>query len=184
MIGITLTSDQVRAAPAEVRQWIEREVIAALGLPLRPSEEEAKAPQQIAACSVEDVAAILSQIQGVLPAVNVLFELGRQGAMIPQTRVGAFRLIDIAHHTRLQNIAQVVSCLDLITELLRRVRGDASAMFCGFDREGHCFVDLETQRSIFRLWQSVIANQQLAADQQPPQPPAPPFGGPQATAPK
>jgi len=167
MIGITLTADQVRAAPAEVRQWIEREVIAALGLPLPPPRGDAAPEPQLASCSQDEVAAILAQIQGVLPAVNVLFELGRHGAMIPQSRVGAFRLIDIAHHTRLQNVAQVVTCLDLITEALRRVRGDAGAVFCGFDREGHCFVDLDTQRNIFRLWQNVIAGQKLATERQP-----------------
>ena len=32
MIGITLTTDQIRNAPPQVRQWIEHEVIAALGL--------------------------------------------------------------------------------------------------------------------------------------------------------
>jgi len=32
MIGITLTSEQIRSAPKEVRQWVEHEVIAALGL--------------------------------------------------------------------------------------------------------------------------------------------------------
>jgi hypothetical protein len=32
MIGITLTTDQIRAAPADVRQWIEHQVIASLGL--------------------------------------------------------------------------------------------------------------------------------------------------------
>jgi hypothetical protein len=177
MIGITLTADQLRAAPAEVRQWIEREVIAALGLPVQPSRAEAAVEPQLASCSVDEVAAILAQIQGVLPAVNVLFELGRQGAMIPQTGVGAFRLIDIAHHTRLQNIAQVITCLDLITEALRRVRGDANAAFCGFDRDGHCFVDVDTQRNIFRLWQNVIAGQRLAAGRQPAatDPPVPPF---------
>ena len=31
MIGITLTTDQIRNAPAEVRQWIEHEVIASSG---------------------------------------------------------------------------------------------------------------------------------------------------------
>ena len=32
MIGITLTTDQIRNAPAEVRRWIEHEVIASLGI--------------------------------------------------------------------------------------------------------------------------------------------------------
>ena len=33
MIGITLSSEQIRAAPADVRRWIEREVMTSLGLP-------------------------------------------------------------------------------------------------------------------------------------------------------
>jgi hypothetical protein len=32
MIGITLTTDQIRTAPADVRQWIEHQVIVSLGL--------------------------------------------------------------------------------------------------------------------------------------------------------
>ncbi len=32
MIGITLTTDQIRNAPPDVRRWIEHEVIASLGL--------------------------------------------------------------------------------------------------------------------------------------------------------
>src|SRR5579862_4906871 len=41
MIGITLTTDQIRSAPKEVRQWIEHQVIASLGL-----ASEAPAPVQ------------------------------------------------------------------------------------------------------------------------------------------
>ncbi|MFZ2156148.1 MAG: hypothetical protein WAV72_08525 [Bradyrhizobium sp.] len=32
MVGITLSSEQIRTAPAEVRRWIEREVMTSLGL--------------------------------------------------------------------------------------------------------------------------------------------------------
>jgi len=99
MIGITLSSEQIRTAPAEVRRWIEAEVSASLGL---PAPAVAKKPQQgqLAACSAEEVAAILAQVQGVLPVVNVLFEFGRRGAVIGPSRVEAFRLLDIAQHTR------------------------------------------------------------------------------------
>jgi hypothetical protein len=168
MTGIALDSEQIRTAPAEVRQWIEREVIASLG-----SHGGAQAPAtkvdephegHLASCNTSEVAAILGQIQGVLPAVNVFFELGRQGTMIPQSRVEAFRLLDIAHHTRLQNVEQVTACLNTINEALGRVRGDAGATFCGFDPQGHCYVALETQQSILQLWQNVISSQQLSVD--------------------
>jgi hypothetical protein len=164
MIGITLTSEQIRTAPPEVRQWIEREVMTSLGQPSHSADDNKPHGEHLAACSEEEAAAVLSQIQGVLPAVNVFFELGRQGAIFGQPGIEAFRLLDIAHHTRLQDVAQVVACLEIIGQAFSRVSGDTSARFCGFDREGHCFIALETQQNILRLWQNVIANQQLAPD--------------------
>ena len=178
MIGITLSSEQVRMAPAEARQWIERQVLASLGLPVRPANVEPR-QEQLASCSADEVAAILSQIQSVLPAVNVFFEFGRPGIAIPQSRVEAFRLIDIAHNARLPNVAQVMACIDIINEALARVRGDDNVTFCGFDQEGHCFVALETQQNILQLWQTVVAGQQLAArDQAAPQAPPSPGASP------
>lgn len=165
MIGITLTTDQVRSAPAPVRQWIEHEVIAALGIPenagaaVTPPER----PPHLVDCSPEETAAILSQIQGLLPAVNVFFEFGRPGISYGQPPAVALSLVDILHHTRLQNIGQVLSCLDAINQALAQVRGDPSAKFCGFDNEGHCFVTQATQQNVARLWQDVIASQQAAA---------------------
>jgi hypothetical protein len=166
MIGITLSSEQIRTAPPEIRQWIEREVMTSLGQPSQPAEASKPHGEHLAACGEEEVAAILSQIHGVLPAVNVFFEFGRQGAIFGQPRIEAFRLLDIAHHTRLANVAQVVACLDIINQAFSRVCGDATAKFCGFDREGHCFIAMETQQSILHLWQKVIASQQLTVNDQ------------------
>lgn len=166
MIGITLSSEQIRAAPADIRRWIEREVSASLGLQAARVGADEQHGEQLAVCSAEEAAALLSQIQGVLPAVNVFFEFGREGAVVGSSHVEAFRLLDIAHHTRLQNIAQVIACLDIINQALCRIRGDVNARFCAFDEEGHCFIAQDTQQSILRLWQSVIANHQLASDDQ------------------
>ena len=96
---------------------------------------------------------MLAQIQGVLPVVNVFFELGRQGAIFGQPNIEAFRLLDIAHHTRLPDVTQVVACLDIINQAFSNACGDATAQFCGLDREGHCFIAMETQQNILRLWQ-------------------------------
>lgn len=175
MVGITLSSEQIRTAPPDVRRWIEREVMTSLGQQPLSADDAERHREHLAACSEDDVAAILSQIQGVLPAVNVLFEFGRQGAIFGQPNIEAFRLLDIAHHTRLQNVAQVMACLDIINQAFSRVSGDASAKFCGFDREGHCFIALETQQSILRVWRKIVASQQLEfGDQEAPAaPPAP-----------
>ena len=165
MIGITLTTDQIRNAPPEVRRWIEHEVIASLGIAADAPATPSPTPTQTAhlvACSAEEAAGILTQIQGMMPAVNVFFEFGRPGISFGQPAVMAFRLIDILHHTRLENIGQVMACLDLINQALSQVRRDPSARFCGFDNEGHCLIAPETQASIASLWQNVIANQQPA----------------------
>jgi len=161
MIGITLTTDQIRSAPPEVRRWIEHEVIASLGL-AADAPAAPVAPAQTAhlvAASAEEAAAMLSQIQGLMPAMNVFFEFGRPGISIGQPAVMTFRLIDILHHTRLQNIEQVMMCLEMINNALAQVRHDPSARFCGFDNEGHCIIAPDTQRNIAALWHSVIANQ-------------------------
>lgn len=71
MIGITLTTDQIRNAPAPVRQWIEQEVIASLGLVPRAPAAPPPQAAHLVACSAEDAAGVLQRIHAVLPAVNV-----------------------------------------------------------------------------------------------------------------
>jgi hypothetical protein len=161
MIGITLTSEQIRSAPAEVRRWIEREVMTSLSL--QPPSADGGQPhgEHLAVCRPEEAEAVLAQIQGVLPVVNVFFELGRQGAIFGQPNIEAFRLLDIAHHTRLPDVGQVVACLDIINQAFSNACGDVTAKLCGLDREGHCFIGLETQQNILRLWHKVIARHAL-----------------------
>jgi len=161
VIGITLTSEQIRNAPVEVRRWIEQEVMTSMGH--QAGSDDQSGGGRLAACNEQQVTAILSQIQGVLPAVNVFFEFGRQGAALGQSNVEAFRLLDIAHHTRLQNIRQVIACLDIISEAFGRVCDDPDTAFCGFDREGRCFITQETQMSILNVWKTIVANQELLA---------------------
>ncbi len=164
MIGITLTSDHIRAAPPEVRRWIEREVMASLGQQTPPAVEAHS--QHLAVCNAAQAEAVLAQIQGVLPVVNVFFELGRQGAIFGQPNIEAFRLLDIAHHTRLPGVDQVIACLDIINQAFSNACGDVTARFCALDREGHCFIAMETQQNILQLWQKTIARQQLSLEEE------------------
>ena len=164
MIGITLTSEQIRAAPPEVRQWVEREVMASFGQQSRPAEEPHS--EHLAVCSQAQAGTVLAQIQAVLPVVNVFFELGRQGAIFGQPNIEAFRLLEIAHHTRLPDVNQVVACLDIINLAFSNACGDVTARFCALDREGHCYIALETQQNILRLWDKLIARQQLVLSEE------------------
>jgi hypothetical protein len=72
-----------------------------------------------------------------------------------------FRLAEILRHTRLESVAQVIECLDVITDSLRHVRQDPEAMFCAIDREGRCFVAESTSHSVLTLWQGIVASRGL-----------------------
>ncbi|HVS77566.1 MAG TPA: hypothetical protein VHE11_11570 [Steroidobacteraceae bacterium] len=161
MMSITLSAEQIRRAPPDVRRWIEQEVAASLGFQA-PSTAAQRRPAQLAGCSHDELAAVLSLIQGIFPAVNVFFELGRKGTSFAQDRLEAYRLSDIQHHTRLQSPEQVMSCLELINESLHRIRGSAAASFFGVDGD-YCFVAAETQRNIRRLWLELIGQGKPAA---------------------
>ncbi len=161
MIGITLSSEQIRSAPAEVRQWIEHEIATSLGFHAQAADSQRRIGQ-LASCSHEELAAMLSLIQGVFPAVNVFFELGRKGMGVAQDRLEAYRISDIQHHTRLQSAEQVLACLNLINDSFHRVRAATSAPFYGTDGD-YCLVATETQRNIRRLWFELIGRDEVAA---------------------
>lgn len=172
MVGITLTPEQIRSAPHEVRHWLEQELAASLGL--RPRRPDADQPRRdhLVACSADDATAILRLIRNMLPVVNVFFELGRQGASFAREGLEAFRLTDIAHHTRLQSIGQVIACLDLINQAMQQVRGDADATLYAIDQYGDCFIAMQTQQSILQAWLQVVAGQVLDAARSPSERPA------------
>lgn len=162
MIGITLSPEQIRNAPAEVRQWIEHEIASSLGLGPQAADATATSGEQLAACSYDELVALLPLIQGVFPAVNVFFELGRQSAGQVQEGIEAYRLTDLQHHTRLQSTEQVISCLAYIDEALHRVRGAADASFYGLNG-GYCFIAAQTQQNIRRLWVELLGRGEAAA---------------------
>lgn len=167
MIGITLTTDQIRSAPKEVRQWIEHQVIASLGLAAdAPAPRPAQAAQ-LAILNEDEAAAVLQQVRGMLPAANVFFEFARPGVSYGQPPMMSFRLIDILNHTKLQNIGQVMTCLEALDQAVAGLRGDPSLRFCGFDNEGHCFVAPQTQAAVAALWHEVIASQQRNPNPEP-----------------
>jgi hypothetical protein len=112
---------------------------------------------ELVALKIEEAATVLSLIQGTLPVTNVFFELGREGISVEGDGLTAFRLTDILRHTRLQTLEQVIACLDAINAAARRIRGDSHAAFYGLDNQGHCFIATQTQHSILRVWQKIIA---------------------------
>ena len=160
MLGIGLSPEQIRAAPPEVRRWLEHELAVSLGLnpPALPITQPSSS--RLAACTPEEAAQVLSLIQGMLPVVHVFFELGREGAA-PGEGIEAFRLADIVRHTRLAAPDQVLSCLEVLDQAVQRVRNDPGAIFHAVDERGYCLVAAQTQRSIGAIWQQLVAQREL-----------------------
>ena len=159
MLGISLTAEQIRAAPPEVRHWLEQQLA---GL-FSPVAEEAghAAPRHVALLGAGDAQAVLEQIEDILPVVTVFFELGRESASVPTQGLRVFRLAEVLRHTRLESVAQVIECLDVINDAFRHVRRDPEALICAVDRDGRCFVSEATSHSILVLWQGIVASRGL-----------------------
>ncbi len=162
MVGITLSSEQIRTAPADVRMWIEHEVVTSLGLQVRQTDYQTGL-EDLTICSLDELLDIFSSIQNVVPAVHVLFELGRKGTSFAEGKLEAYRLPDIQHHVHLQNVGQVTACLELINRSLHRVRGTTDSMLCVVEN-GFCIVATETQENLLRLWQQLIGRADVATD--------------------
>jgi hypothetical protein len=160
MIGITLSAEQVRAAPSEVRRWIEHEIVVAFG-PAVPQPQAEDLTTRLIGCNPDEAAQMLELVQGILPVANVFFELGREAASAPVHGLRAFQLADIARHARLSSPQQVVECLDVLTNALRRVRGDAQAQFYVLDDHGHCLIAEPTMRGVLHVWQGIVSRHAL-----------------------
>jgi hypothetical protein len=158
MAGVTLTADEIKAAPPEVRRWLEQEIVRAFGVQSAPAPAGAPA---LIGCNVEEAREMLALVQGMLPVVSVLFELGREAASVAVHGLRAFRIADILRHARLQSPDQVIQCLNVLTQALRRARGDETAAFFALDDQGHCLVAEATMRSVLRLWQELVAERSL-----------------------
>jgi hypothetical protein len=157
MVGITLSAEQIQQAPLEVRRWLEQQISSSLGL-YRP-DPTLRAPQRhLVGCDVETARTILSMINGLLPVVNVFFELGRDPIATSPQGLRALSLGDMARHARLQPAEQVTGCLKVIDEAMQRASNAPDAMLTALDGEGHCLVADVTARSILALWQEIVAS--------------------------
>lgn len=159
MIGITLSLEQIRAAPPEVRRWIEKELASSLGLLAQVERQSHPARSELAACSREEALGLFELIKGDYLACQVFFELGRgaedNGSPHP---LHALSIAEIMRHTRIHS-SELQRSLTVINQALQQLRRDPNVGLFGFDEEGHCYVHQETHRSIGRLWQEFVASQ-------------------------
>ncbi|HEX2939859.1 MAG TPA: hypothetical protein VHO91_02355 [Rhodopila sp.] len=172
MVGITLSPEQVRTAPPEVRHWLELQIADALGLQ-RSAPPVEGVPHHLVGCDVAEARAVLAQVRTMLPVVSVFFELARDPAIMTPQGLRVLHVEDMMRHTRLQAPTDVAACLEAINQALRRVSGDPDATMTALDNAGHCLVPDVTARSILAVWQEIVSAHDAAASQQMPvEPPA------------
>jgi hypothetical protein len=156
MVGIVISEEQLRRAPADVRAWLQQEIANAWGgappVPQPPTSH-------LAGCTLAEAGAILSLIEGFLPVVTTFFALGRDHAMPAGQGLRALRMADLLRQTHLQGVENVTACLDMINQALQRVRSDPGAMLTALDDRDHCILADETAQNIMTLWQDIAARQ-------------------------
>lgn len=160
MVGITLSPEQIRSAPPEVRQWLEQEIARSLGLHPQSETVVADAPH-LAACSPQEAMAIYTSIRGLLPVVNVFFELGRDTARNSEDGIEVFRLADMLRHTRLPDLERLVACLQVIDNAFHQIRNEDDEALFILDPRGYCIVTVTTQQSVLAVWTQEIAAKQF-----------------------
>jgi hypothetical protein len=156
MISFAFTSDDLKTAPAEVRQWVLAHVeadLAALAAVAPPTP--AHAPT-LAACTPEEAVRLFELLNGDFPTTRVLIELARETPFGEATApYHAISLGNLMRHTRLEDSA-LISCLNTINRAFQQVRRDPEATLFGFDQANHVYIHQETRRSIHNLWQELV----------------------------
>ena len=165
MIGYCLSLDQLRAAPPEVRRWIEREVAASLTALSGPPHELAQQhAASLAACLPEEALQIFELIKGDFLLSQVFFELARDTPANPALApLHAIDVGDLLRHTRIPDGDRLADYFEAINQAFRAIRNDPEASLFGFDPQGHVFIHETTRRSIRQVWERLVAARAAAA---------------------
>ena len=154
MISFTFSLEQLKAAPSEVRRWVEHEIGAARGLLGRldhdPSQVHSAA---LAACTPEEALQIFELIKDNFLLSQVFFELAREttaGRTAPPLH--ALNISELLRHTRLSDGDGLADCFTAINQVFQAVRNDREAALFGFDQYGHVYIHESTHYSMRRAW--------------------------------
>ena len=163
MVGLVLSTEQVRAAPPEVREWIKGLIDAELAGAFAPHRE---APATLASLSVPEAAAIAGRIQGDFLTLQLFFEIGREApAGAPQPpHLHRAAIADIVRHVRLPSPDRFGAAIEAIQDAFHQVRGDPQAALFGFDQRGGIYVHENTQRAIHAVWERLVGAQPVNAE--------------------
>jgi hypothetical protein len=145
-----------------------------LGAPLERTEPPRTT---LAACTLEEAAAVLERIRSDYVSTQVFFELGREApvGMLNQGQLFRVSLPSIARHCRVRNFEHLTTCLETITGAFREVRRDPEASLFALDQRGGLYVHEVIHHNIAKLWHQLVLGEAGQAAIQPGRPmqPAP-----------
>jgi hypothetical protein len=156
MVHLLLSSEELKTAPAEVKNWL-RSLLLENGfdsIPERPIESG------LAKLSTEEASLVLDRIRNDYIACQVFFELGRDSPA-ERTPVGELHrtaITELVRHARLGSAEQLTACLERILEAFQAVRRDPSANLFAFDQAGNLYVHAMTHQSIKTVWQAIVTS--------------------------
>src|SRR5690242_9705688 len=135
MVGITLSPEQVRGAPPEVRRWLEQQIAESLGFRRPPAAVQPS--RHLIGCDLETLRAVFGTIQNVPPVATVFLELSREPAPLAQQGLRVLHVDDMVRHCRLGAPGQVIACLRALDQALKSVTGDPDAVLTVVDSNEH-----------------------------------------------
>ncbi len=170
MTSFTFSAEQVRSAPPEVRRWMENEIARALGSQLHSEHDPSKMQAgALAAATVDEVAQIFNLISGNFLLTQVFFELARETPLAPGLpSLHGLNLNDMRRHLQLDDVHQLLECLNVINQALQQVRNDAPATLFARDEQGHIYIHESSYQNIRKLRERLITEHSSAAQPQPP----------------
>jgi hypothetical protein len=165
MIGIVLSSEQVKAAPPVVRDWLEQQVAADFSpavilAPRRPAgrAESEVDPSGIATCSLAEVMQIFERIRHDSAACSVFLDFGREPVdTLHASSLYALDLSEIIGDTGIAEQGRLAASLNLINAALQALRGDPEARLLAIDAQARCYVHELTHRALHLLRQDLLA---------------------------
>ena len=170
MTSFTFSLEQLKAAPPEVRRWVEHEIGAALGALSRFDHDASQVHSSaLAACTPEEALQVFEAIKDNFLLSQVFFELAREtpaGRAAPPLR--ALNIGELLRHTRLSHGDRLAVCLTAINQVFQTVRNDPAAALFVFDQYGHVYIHESTHHSVRRVWEQLFVSDQQPASQTPP----------------
>ncbi|HEY1736699.1 MAG TPA: hypothetical protein VGG12_08635 [Methylovirgula sp.] len=171
MVSFTFSAEQVKAAPAEVRRWMEGEIMRSLAGGKGSAAAAAALPESaeglghsLAAGTAQEMQDTFKRIAGNAIVARLFFELARDSSVqAGTTPFHVVALVEVMRHLHLVEAQQVLTCLDAINQAFQQIRRDPQASLFAMDEAGYVYLHQLTYHAIRQVWQQLVAAQIGAA---------------------